>query len=130
MKKLVRIFIIVFVILFILILCILNNDDRYINKNIEDILDKTEIGEIDYYNKYGSYYLVMDDEYLYLIDYEYKIVSKLERILIHENKNNYELVYEDGVICYFKDELLGKKIQFTYYDIYTYEEVKRVLLGG
>lgn len=130
MKKLVRIFIIVFVILFILILCILNNDDKYINKNIEDILDKTEIGEIDYYNKYGSYYLVMDDEYLYLIDYEYKIVSKLERILIHENKNNYELVYEDGVIYYFKDELLGKKIQFTYYDIYTYEEVKRVLLGG
>lgn len=130
MKKLVRIFIIVFVILFILILCILNNDDKYINKNIEDILDKTKIGEIDYYNKCGSYYLVMDDEYLYLIDYEYKIVSKLERILIHENKNNYELVYEDGVIYYFKDVLLSKKIQFTYYDIYTYEEVKRVLLGG
>lgn len=130
MEKLVRIFIIILVSLFILILSVLNNNDKYIDKNISSILTKTDISYIDYYNKYGNYSLVMDNEYLYLINDEYKIVSKLERSLIHENTNNYELGYVDGVIYYFSDYLVDGRFQFTYYDIYTYEEVKRVILGG
>ncbi len=113
-----------------MIIYMVSSDKNNILKEEKVIIKKTDIKEISYYNKYNNYYIVMDNDYLYLIDKEYKIVSKLDRSLIHENNEKYEIVYEDGAIYYFSDKLNNKQVEYVYYDIYTYEVVKRVLLGG
>lgn len=130
MKKVVISFISIILVIFIMILYMVSSDDKN-SLSLESILkDKIDISEINYLNKYNDYYLVEDSNYLYLIDKEYKIISKLEIELIHKNINNYAIIYEDDKIYYLNDYIDDDKMVYEYYDIYSYEMIKQVLVGG
>lgn len=130
MKKVVISFISIIVVIFMMILYMVSSDNKD-KLSVEELIKaKTNILEIDYLNKYNDYYLLEDSNYLYLIDKEYKIISKLEISLIHENLNHYDLIYEDDKIYYLNDYIDNDKIIYEYYDIYSYEIVKQVLVGG
>lgn len=129
MKKLINSFIITITILLVLILLVDINNDKY-NITLKKTIKKhTDITNIEYINKYNDYYLVLDKDYLYLIDNELKIISQLDRRVLHENKNNYDLIYQDEQIMYFKDAKKDNKLTYQYYDIYTYKLIKTITVG-
>ena len=129
MKKLIKIFLGILIIIFLLILYIDYNDHRYINKLEKDIIKNTDVREVSYLNTYGKYYIVMDDDNLYVFDSEYVELLKVDKILIHENNKKYDIIYEEKpmyISNYYKDN----KLYYEYYDLYTYEKTGEVLVGG
>lgn len=106
-----------------------NIDKKHINNIKDDILKNTKIRDIIYVNKSSEYYIVKDKNYLYLLDSKYEEVLKKEIKLLHENKNNYDMVYRDNTIMYFDDDIVKNRLVFKYYDIYTYEIIDEVIVG-
>lgn len=116
--------------LFISLLIMVNIDDKYNDNNTKIIEKNTSLNNIKYVNVYDNNYIVLDDENLYLFNSEYEEITRLDLSLIHNNKNNYDIVYKDKNIMYMKDYKKQRKIIFEYYDIYTYELIDTVVLGG
>ncbi len=105
------------------------NDSKYNEKNIKLIKKNTTITSIEYLNYYDNYYLVLDKEYLYLINNTYKIISKIDRKILYENKDNYDIIYKDEQIMYFNDISKNNKLIYEYYDIYNYKLIKSITVG-
>ena len=112
----------------ILISIVINNDKRYINKLKSNIINNTEIKSIKYINKYDNYYIVMDNKKLYLITGDYNTLLEVDRILIHENNKNYDIIYKDERLMYFSDLSKKNKLKYRYYDLYTYELIDEVVI--
>lgn len=130
MKKLVGIFIFIIIILFMGIFVMVSIDNRYFNKLEDKIRDNVKIKDIVYVNEYDNNYIVMDNEYLYLFDSEYDEIYKIEVDNIHKNKFDYDIVYRDSTIMYMDSSKNKDGVKFRYYDIYTYELIDEVLVGG
>ena len=130
MKKIIKIFISVLIIIFIFVLYMDYNDKRYEDRLKNKIINNTDIKEIEYINYYDSYYIVMDMENIYVLDNKYIELLKIDKILIHENKKKYDMIYKDGMVMYMNDYYKGKLLVYEYYDLYTYELYDRVLVGG
>ncbi len=130
MKKIIKIFISVLIIIFIFVLYMDYNDKRYEDRLKNKIINNTDIKEIEYINYYDSYYIVMDMENIYVLDNKYIELLKIDKILIHENKKMYDMIYKDGMVMYMNDYYKGKLLVYEYYDLYTYELYDRVLVGG
>ena len=130
MKKLIKIFILVVIITFIAILYVVSSSKRYTNSINRKIIEKTDIKEINYLNEYDGYYLVMDKEYLYVIDNKYKELLRIDQILMHDNNNKCDIIYENSQVMYFDDNLENGQLRYKYYDLYTYELVDEIVLGG
>lgn len=130
MKKIVKIFVSIIVFLFILILFMIWNDNRYCDKIEKIIEEECKIDNIIYINKYNDYYIVKDKEYLYLINSEYRIISEIDNNLLYENKENYDIIYDDEVFMYMDDEYIDGEIIYRYYDIYSYELINEIKVGG
>lgn len=130
MKKLIKIFISLLIIIFIFILYMDYNDKRYGDSLENKIINNTDIKEINYINHYVDYYIVMDMDNLYVLDLKYVEILKIDKILIHENKRKYDMIYKDGIVMYMNDYYKNKKLIYEYYDLYTYELLDRVLVGG
>ncbi len=129
MKKIIIIFISLIIVLFSLVCYMVNNNNKYVSKMEELIIKNTDIQNIDYINKYEDNYIVMDKEYVYLINRDFKIVFKIELTKIHENKNNYDIIYRQEELVYFNSKYTDDKIIYEYYDLYTYEKVDTVVVG-
>lgn len=112
--------------LFILLLMVVNIDKKYNDKVYKLISDNTNIKNISYVNRYGEYYIVLNDKYLYSINKEYKIVSEIDKILLYENYEKYDIIYENELFMYL-DYSDGK---YKYYDIYSYQLDKEIDIGG
>ena len=108
---------------------LLNKDNNYYKDMKKDILNHTEIKKINYINRYGNYYITIDDSYLYVLSLDYKEITKIDLVLLYENKNNYDIIYEEDKVMYYKDYLKNGKLVCEYYDIYKYELIKTVTLG-
>ena len=107
-----------------------NNDRQYDNKLRNRIIKNTGIKNIEYINYYDDYYVVIDKDNLYLYDNEYKEILKVDRIIIYKNDNDYDIIYKDGKLMYFDDILKDNKLIYRYYNIYNYELIDEVLVGG
>ena len=105
-------------------------DNRYFNKLEDKIRDNVKIKDIVYVNEYDNNYIVMDNEYLYLFDSEYEEIYKIEIDNIHKNMFDYDIVYRDSTIMYMDSSKNKDGVKFRYYDIYTYELIDEVLVGG
>ena len=106
-------------------------DDKMIQDNIKkDIIKNTEISLVEYLNKYDNYYIVMDNNSLYVIDSSYKVVLEIEKFLLHQNTDNYQIIYKDDKIMYFCDKYEDGKLIYEYYDIYKYELIDKIIIGG
>ena len=125
MKRVIKIFIGLLIIAFLLIIYMDHNDKAYINK----LKNKTDIKEINYINYYNNYYIVTDDNYIYLLDNKYKELLREDIILIHKNTNNYDIIY-DSKFMYLNSKIKDNTLIYQYYDIHSYELIKEVLVGG
>ncbi|MGN1358576.1 MAG: hypothetical protein ACI4WU_04335, partial [Bacilli bacterium] len=94
------------------------------------IEEECKIDNIIYINKYNDYYIVKDREYLYLINSEYRIISEIDNNLLYENKENYDIIYDDEVFMYMDDEYIDDGVIYRYYDIYSYELINEIKVGG
>lgn len=126
MKKIIKIFIIIVILLFGMIFFVTEINNRDTKKLIEDISNNTQIDNIKYINRYGEYYIVLNDKYLYAINKEYKIVSEIDKILLYENSEKYDIIYDNELFMYLDDD--GGK--YRYYDIYSYKLAKEIDIGG
>lgn len=129
-KKIMIIFVSVMIIIFLLINYMVINNNKYNNKLGEIIKDNTDIKDIKYINKYDKYYIVKDSNYLYLVTSEYDILLEIDLSLIHDNKNKYDIIYQNDLLMYFNDYYEDGKLVYEYYDIYSYELIDRVFVGG
>ena len=98
----------------------LNNDDYVVYvSDAKLFFDKlTEL-----INTYEEYYIVRNNEYLYLIDHDYNILLQKDLLLVHENTNNYRIIYKDNHFMYMHDYLKNNRIILEYYDISTYQKI-------
>lgn len=126
MKKIIKIFIIIVILLFGMIFFVTEIDNRDNKKLINDISNNTQIDNIKYINRYGEYYIVLNDKYLYAINREYKAISELDKILLYENKNNYDIIYDNELFMYMEEV----NNIYKYYDIYSYKFIHEVDIGG
>lgn len=129
MRKLVKIVVFGIIIIYLFICYQVWNDNEDIKKYNKLIIKNTDVNKINYLNIYGDKYIVMDDDSLYVFDKNYHELLDIDRILIHDNKNNYDIVY-DLKLMYQECIEKGNKIIYNYYDIYSYEFIKSVTLGG
>ena len=120
----------VLIFLFICVLVMVSLDKRYISNLEKEILSNTDIKEVIYINKYDGYYIVKDSDYMYFFDSKYEEIYKVEVSMLHENKNNYDLVYRDNTIMYMDSVKNKDGVIFKYYDIYSYELIDEVIVGG
>ncbi len=113
-----------------MIMFMIGNDNRYYNRIKKIIEEECKIDNIIYINKYNDYYIVKDKEYLYLINSEYRIISEIDNNLLYENKENYDIIYDDEVFMYMDDEYIDDGVIYRYYDIYSYELINEIKVGG
>ena len=130
MKRLIIIFLVLMGFLFFLMLIIIWNNNRYEDKMIENVSIKCNIEDIKYINKYNDYYIVIDDNSLYLIDSNYKIIREMDKNLLYENTKNYDIIYRNGKLLYSDDIYKDGNLIYRYYDIYSYEMIDEILIGG
>ncbi len=130
MKKVVKIVIGLIIILFMFITYMVYDDNKYNNKIIKNIVKNTEIKDIIYFNEYNNYYIVKDKDYIYLFDKKYKEIFKVDNILVYENKKNYDIIYKDELLMYMNDYYKNNRLVYEYYNIYTYEPIDKVIVGG
>lgn len=126
MKKIIKIFIIIVILLFGMVIFITGIDNRDTKKLIKDISSNSQIDNIKYINRYGEYYIVLNDKYLYAINREYKIISEVDKILLYENENNYDIIYDNELFMYMEEV----NNIYKYYDIYSYKIIREVDIGG
>ena len=130
MKRLIIIFLVLMGFLFFLMLIIIWNNNSYEDKMIKNVSIKCNIEDIKYINKYNDYYIVIDDNSLYLIDSNYKIISEIDINLLYENTKNYDIIYRNGKLLYSDDIYKDGNLIYRYYDIYSYEMIDEILIGG
>lgn len=130
MKKIIKIFIGIIILIFILILGMVRNNDKNYNKMIKEIENNTLVKEVVYVNKYNNYFIVEDNEYLYLINDKYKIISEIDINLLYKNSKNYDIIYRDERFMYMKDSYKDGKLYYQYYDIYNYSLIDEIMVGG
>lgn len=130
MKKIVKIFIGIIILIFILILGMVRNNDKNYNKMIKEIENNTLVKEVEYVNKYNNYFIVEDNEYLYLINDKYEIISEIDINLLYKNSKNYDIIYKDERFMYMEDNYKDGKLYYQYYDIYNYSLIDEIMVGG
>ena len=130
MKKIIKIFIGIIILIFILILGMVGNNDKNYNKMIKEIENNTLVKEVVYVNKYNNYFIVEDNEYLYLINDKYEIISEIDINLLYKNSKNYDIIYKDERFMYMEDNYKDGKLYYKYYDIYNYSLIDEIMVGG
>ena len=105
-------------------------DKRYNNDMIGNVINNTDIKDIKYINSYDGYYIVMDSKYIYLFNNDYVEIYKGDISKLYNNKNDYDLIYRDGNIMYMESFKNKDGVIFKYYDIFTYELIDEIMVGG
>ncbi len=127
MKRIIIIFLSITFILLILLLYITN--DNYYNNISKSIKDNYANINLYYVNKYNDYYIFLSDENYGVLDGEYNEIMLISKSLVHDNTNNYDVIYEDNKLIYQEEVLDKDKLMINYYDIYTYQLDKTITMG-
>ena len=127
MKRIIIIFLSITFILLILLLYITN--DNYYNNISKSIKDNYANINLYYVNKYNDYYIFLSDENYGVLDGEYNEIMLISKSLVHDNTNNYDVIYKDNKLMYQEEVLDKDKLMINYYDIYTYQLDKTITMG-
>ena len=127
MKRIIIIFLSITFILLILLLYITN--DNYYNNISKSIKDNYANINLYYVNKYNDYYIFLSDENYGVLDGEYNEIMLISKSLVHDNTNNYDVIYKDNKLIYQEEVLDKDKLMINYYDIYTYKLDKTITMG-
>ena len=126
MKRIIIIFLSITFILLILLLYITN--DNYYNNISKSIKDNYANINLYYVNKYNDYYIFLSDENYGVLDGEYNEIMLISKSLVHDNTNNYDVIYKDNKLIYQEEVLDKDKLMINYYDIYTYQLDKTITM--
>ena len=127
MIRIIIIFLSITFILLILLLYITN--DNYYNNISKSIKDNYANINLYYVNKYNDYYIFLSDENYGVLDGEYNEIMLISKSLVHDNTNNYDVIYKDNKLIYQEEVLDKDKLMINYYDIYTYQLDKTITMG-
>ena len=127
MKRIIIIFLSITVILLMLLVYITN--DNYYNNISKSIKDNYANINLYYVNKYNDYYIFLSDENYGVLDGEYNEIMLISKSLVHDNTNNYDIIYKDNKLIYQEEVLDKDKLMINYYDIYTYQLDKTITMG-
>lgn len=128
MKRIIIIFLSITFILLMLLVYITN--DNYYNNISKSIKDNYANINLYYVNKYNDYYIFLSDENYGVLDGEYNEIMLISKSLVHDNTNNYDVIYKDNKLIYQEEVLDKDKLMINYYDIYTYQLDKTITIGG
>lgn len=128
MKRIIIIFLSITFILLMLLVYITN--DNYYNNISKSIKDNYANINLYYVNKYNDYYIFLSDENYGVLDGEYNEIMLISKSLVHDNTNNYDVIYKDNKLMYQEEVLDKDKLMINYYDIYTYQLDKTITMGG
>lgn len=128
MKRIIIIFLSITFILLMLLLYITN--DNYYNNISKSIKVNYANINLYYVNKYNDYYIFLSDENYGVLDGEYNEIMLISKSLVHDNTNNYDVIYKDNKLIYQEEVLDKDKLMINYYDIYTYQLDKTITMGG
>ncbi len=128
MKRIIIIFLSITFILLMLLVYITN--DNYYNNISKSIKDNYANINLYYVNKYNDYYIFLSDENYGVLDGEYNEIMLISKSLVHDNTNNYDVIYKDNKLIYQEEVLDKDKLMINYYDIYTYQLDKTITMGG
>lgn len=128
MKRIIIIFLSITFILLMLLVYITN--DNYYNNISKSIKDNYANINLYYVNKYNDYYIFLSDENYGVLDGEYNEIMLISKSLVHDNTNNYDVIYKDNKLMYQEEVLDKDKLMINYYDIYTYQLDKTITIGG
>ena len=128
MKRIIIIFLSITFILLMLLVYITN--DNYYNNISKSIKDNYANINLYYVNKYNDYYIFLSDENYGVLDDEYNEIMLISKSLVHDNTNNYDVIYKDNKLIYQEEVLDKDKLMINYYDIYTYQLDKTITIGG
>lgn len=130
MKKLVMAFVSIMIVIFILISYMVYVDKKDSNNLNDMIVKKTDIKQYNYINKYDNYYIVLTNDYLYLYDNSFLELLKVDTTLIYKNNKNYDIIYDGNQLMYFHEYMNKNNNIYEYYNLYTYELIDKIVLGG
>ena len=105
-------------------------NDNYYNNISKSIKDNYANINLYYVNKYNDYYIFLSDENYGVLDGEYNEIMLISKSLVHDNTNNYDVIYKDNKLMYQEEVLDKDKLMINYYDIYTYQLDKTITIGG
>lgn len=128
MKRIIIIFLSITFILLMILVYITN--DNYYNNISKSIKDNYANINLYYVNKYNDYYIFLSDENYGVLDGEYNEIMLISKSLVHDNTNNYDVIYKDNKLIYQEEVLDKDKLMINYYDIYTYQLDKTITMGG
>ena len=114
----------------LLMLLVYITNDNYYNNISKSIKDNYANINLYYVNKYNDYYIFLSDENYGVLDGEYNEIMLISKSLVHDNTNNYDVIYEDNKLMYQEEVLDKDKLMINYYDIYTYQLDKTITIGG
>lgn len=128
MKRVLIVLISLLIISFIVIFLIVRNDNKYIDSLEDIVINNTDIEKIEYVNYYDNYYIVIDYEYLYLFNNEFDLVFSIDKNMLNNQYNKYDIVYRDKTLMFMGNYKNKEGIIFKYYDIYTGECIDEIII--
>lgn len=126
MKKVVKYLIIPLLLWTILIGCIINND----KKSQARLYNNIDLKDIIYRNKYDDFYLILDQENLYLFNNNYEEIVQISQDKLCKTHDNYQIIYRNEDFQYLKDYYQDNKLVYEYYNIYNCDLIEKIILGG
>ena len=94
--------------IFIYYFYIINSFVIYYYNNIsKSIKDNYANINLYYVNKYNDYYVFLSDDNYDVLDGEYNEIMLISKSLVHDNTNNYDVIYKDNKLMY-QEEVLDK----------------------
>lgn len=105
----------------------------FIDRNNYDDMKKivsrnTKIDNIIYINEYDNYYIIKNNDYVYVIDKEYNKIFDINIDKLCDKDN--DLIYSDNNLLYVDSYSNKEGVIFKYYDVYTCKLINEVMVGG
>lgn len=118
--------IVFFLIYYLLIYTKVHSNDKYIDSIKSNITNKYKKINIDYVNEYGGYYIVVSNNNIIVLDFDYNEIIKDSVSNIKLNK--FDIVYKTNKIMYEETVLKNNKLIYNYYDIDSGKFIDSVIL--
>lgn len=115
-----------FLIYYLLIYTKVHSNDKYIDSIKSNITNKYKKINIDYVNEYGGYYIVVSNNNIIVLDFDYNEIIKDSVSNIKLNK--FDIVYKTNKIMYEETVLKNNKLIYNYYDIDSGKFIDSVIL--
>lgn len=128
MKKVLILLLFILICIFVIISLVVKNDNNYIDNLEYKIIENTGIKDIEYVNYYDGYFLVRDNNNLYLLDSEYSEIVNISLKMMFSQYDKYDIVYRDKTLMFMESYKNKEGLVFKYYDIYTGDEIDTIIL--